>query len=142
MIAELYWPFFFGLGGPVGSGKQYLPWIHIYDISRLFLFAMEEEKVKSGVLNGVAPNLITSRQFASAFGYGLLRPAIIPMPELMANVLFGPERATMLLQGQKVIPKRVLELGFTYKFPDIKSACKEFSPLVYTNDLVPGDNER
>lgn len=142
MIAQLYWPFFCGLGGPVASGRQYLPWIHLHDIARLFLFAIEEEKVDGGVLNGVAPNPITSRQFARAFGRQLWRPAIIPLPELAANLLLGPERATMLTCGQKVIPKRVLELGFTYKFPDIQSACKEFSPLIYIDDFQPDYNQR
>jgi len=56
MIQQLYWPFFFGVGGPVGSGRQFLPWIHINDITRLFLFAVEQKKV-DGILNGVAPNV-------------------------------------------------------------------------------------
>jgi uncharacterized protein len=57
MIQQLYWPFFFGVGGPVGSGKQFLPWIHVKDITNMFLFAMEQKKV-NGVLNGVAPKVI------------------------------------------------------------------------------------
>lgn len=134
MIAELFFPFYFGLGGPVGNGQQWLPWIHLHDIARLFLFAMENQDVK-GVLNGVAPQCITSAEFARAFGAGLWRPAIIPLPEFACNLLFGPERARMLIEGQKVIPKRTLEYGFQYKYPDIRSACKEFSHLMYFDDL-------
>lgn len=134
MIAQLYLPFFFGVGGPVGSGQQYLPWIHLHDIARLFLHAIENQPVQ-GVLNGVAPNLVTSREFARAFGGSLWRPAIIPLPEFACNILLGSERARMLTMGQKVIPKRTLESGFVYKYPDIHSACKEFSPLVYLDDL-------
>nr|CAG4637075.1 EOG090X07KR [Ceriodaphnia reticulata] len=134
MIAQLYFPFFFGLGGPVGSGEQYLPWIHLHDIARLFLHAIENESVE-GVLNGVAPDLVTSKEFAKAFGSSLWRPAVIPLPEFACNILLGPERAKMLTKGQKVIPKRTLESGFKFKFPDIRSACKEFSPLVYVNDF-------
>ena len=95
-----------------------------------------------GVLNGVAPELTTSRQFAKAFGSALWRPALIPLPEFAAKTIFGPERATMLTSGQKVIPKRVLELGFEYDFPDIRSACKEFAPLIYVDDLFPNNNKR
>ncbi|KZS19301.1 epimerase family protein SDR39U1 [Daphnia magna] len=138
MIAQLYLPFFFGMGGPVGSGQQYLPWIHLHDIARLFLYAIEKENVE-GVLNGVSPDLITSKEFARAFGGSLWRPALIPLPEFVCNILLGSERARMLTEGQKVIPQRTLELGFEYNYPDIRSACQEFSPLIYTDDLR-GDN--
>ncbi|EFX83469.1 hypothetical protein DAPPUDRAFT_301869 [Daphnia pulex] len=141
MIAQLYLPFFFGMGGPVGSGQQYLPWIHLHDIARLFLHAVENEQVE-GVLNGVSPNLITSKEFARAFGASLWRPAVIPLPEFVCNILLGPERARMLTEGQKVIPKRTLDSGFVYKFPDIRSACQEFCPLVYTDDLDPANISR
>ena len=142
MIEQLYWPFFFGLGGPVASGQQYLPWIHLHDIVRLFLFAIENKPVE-GVLNGVAPNIITSSQFAKAFGRSLWRPAFLPLPEFAANILLGNERAKMLTCGQKVIPKRTLELGFSYNYPTISEACKEFSPLVYIDDMLnPNHIER
>jgi len=135
MIKQLYWPFFFGGGGPVGHGQQALPWIHIHDIARLFLFAIENEPVE-GVLNGVAPEITTSKQFAQAFGRALWRPALIPLPSAVCNVLLGPERATMLTEGQKVIPKRTMELGFEYDYPNIYSACKEFGPLAYVEDVA------
>ena len=141
MIAQLYWPFFFGAGGPVGTGSQYLPWIHLHDIARLFLFAIENQPVQ-GVLNGVAPGIITSKQFAQAFGRSLWRPAIIPFPELACNILMGKERAQMITRGQRVIPKRVLEYGFQYKFPNIRLACQELSPLVYIDDLQGNNIDR
>nr|CAG4648695.1 EOG090X07KR [Polyphemus pediculus] len=134
MINQLYWPFYLGLGGPVASGQQYLPWIHIHDIARLFLHAIENEPVE-GVINGVAPDLITSKQFAQAFGRNLWRPAIVPLPAFVSEMLLGPERARMLTQGQKVLPKKTVEYGFQYLYPDISSACKEFSPLVYVEGL-------
>jgi len=133
MIQQLYWPFFFGGGGPVASGEQALPWIHIHDIARLFLFAIENEPVK-GVLNGVAPELTTSKQFAQAFGRALWKPAFVPLPAFACDLLLGKERATMLTEGQKVLPQRTTEFGFEYDYPDIDSACKEFSPLVYVED--------
>ena len=133
MINQLYWPFFFGLGGPISTGQQFLPWIHIHDIARLFLFAIENEQV-DGVLNGVTPDIITSKQFAQAFGRSLWKPAFIPLPAFVFDMLLGAERAKMLTQGQKVVPKRTMELGFRFQYPDISSACKEFSPLVYIED--------
>nr|CAG4640925.1 EOG090X07KR [Eulimnadia texana] len=135
MIERLYWPFFFGLGGPIGSGNQYFPWIHIDDIARLFVFAIQNNKV-SGVLNGVAPDIVTNREFAKTFGRALWRPAVIPLPAFVVETMFGKERAVMMLQGQKVIPKRTQELGFMYKYPDIYSALKECSRLIYTPELM------
>nr|CAG4650214.1 EOG090X07KR [Sida crystallina] len=136
MISELYHPFFFGLGGPVGNGQQYFPWIHIKDIARLFQFSIENDQVR-GTLNGVAPHIITNKEFASAFGRSLWRPAVIPLPTFVFDKLFGPERAKMITQGQKVIPKRTLAYNFQYQYPDISSACDEFSVLAYVDDLSP-----
>nr|CAG4638503.1 EOG090X07KR [Cyclestheria hislopi] len=135
VISELYIPFFFGVGGPVGSGEQYFPWIHIDDIAHLFLFAIKNDNVR-GVLNGVAPDIITNKEFARAFGRALWRPAFLPLPAGAVNLIFGPERAKMLLCGQKVIPKKTLDYGFVFRYPDIYSACKEFSSLLYINDQM------
>ncbi|KAK0090375.1 hypothetical protein PV325_001149 [Microctonus aethiopoides] len=131
MISQIFMPFYFGLGGPMGTGKQYLPWIHISDIVDLFIFASEKENV-TGILNGVAPEIITNKQFTKAFSRALWKPAFIPMPSFALNLLFSSERAKIILEGQKVIPKRVLEYGFEYKYPNIKIACEQFSELVYS----------
>lgn len=124
MIKQLYLPFFLGLGGPVASGEQFLPWIHIDDLTRLIVFAMENEQIK-GILNGVAPERITNKQFSQAFAGAMRRPALIPVPKFVLDVLLSEERANMLTLGQKVVPKRVEKLGFKYYYPDIVSACKE-----------------
>ncbi|CAG0879498.1 unnamed protein product [Darwinula stevensoni] len=124
IIQNLIWPFFLGLGGPVGSGKQYFPWIHIHDIASLFLHAIEKPNL-SGILNGVAPQIITNGEFTKSLGQAMWRPAFIPVPEMVINLVFGEERGKIMTQGQKVIPKRTLESGFQYCYPDIKSACME-----------------
>ncbi|XP_045464568.1 epimerase family protein SDR39U1 [Harmonia axyridis] len=124
MIQQLYTPFFFGLGGPVMPGSQYLPWIHMMDLCRLFLFCIENEKL-NGTLNGVAPQIITNSDFSEAFAKAMRRPNFFPVPEMMLNIMLGRDRASMLTKGQKVFPKRVLDKGFTYKFPNIEDACKE-----------------
>ncbi|CAF4908374.1 unnamed protein product [Pieris macdunnoughi] len=128
MIKNMILPFFFGLGGPLGSGKQYLPWIHIEDLSRLITFAIENENVK-GILNGVAPHVVTNGEFTQAFAKALSRPALFPVPEFLLNFLLHEERAMLMTKGQHVTPKRVLEYGFEYKYDNIDAACKECAHL-------------
>ncbi|KAJ1528485.1 hypothetical protein ONE63_006894 [Megalurothrips usitatus] len=128
MIQQLFLPFFFGLGGPIASGNQFLPWIYIDDMARLIHFAIENEKV-CGVLNGVAPQIITNREFSSAFGKAMWRPSILPVPKFALDIAFGEERAKVMTDGQKVVPKRVLEYGFKYDYPDINSACVKCARL-------------
>ncbi|CAG2101633.1 unnamed protein product [Medioppia subpectinata] len=123
IVNEIFYPFYMGLGGPIASGKQYFPWIHIDDLVNLFLFAIEEKHV-NGVLNGVSPQPITNYEFTKAVGRAMWRPTLIPLPEFVVKLLFGSERAVMMTAGQKVIPKRTLQLGFQYMFPHIDSACK------------------
>ncbi|XP_077292774.1 epimerase family protein SDR39U1 [Arctopsyche grandis] len=124
MIKNLYVPFFLGLGGPIGSGKQYLPWIHIDDLTSLISFCID--KNVNGIVNGVAPDSTNNLQFSNAFAKSLSRPAFFPAPEFVFNIIYGKERAIMITQGQRVIPKRALEHGFQFKYPDIQSACDSF----------------
>ncbi|XP_063976724.1 epimerase family protein SDR39U1 isoform X2 [Diachasmimorpha longicaudata] len=128
MIKQAFIPFFLGLGGPIGVGTQPMPWIHIADLVNLFKFSVKETKVR-GILNGVAPEIITNKEFTAEFAKALKRPAIIPLPEFVINLIFGGERAKIVLEGQKVKPKRVLDYGFQYKYPTITEACKQFSVL-------------
>lgn len=128
MIKNMFLPFYFGVGGPIGNGHQYLPWIHIEDLTRLILFAIENDNV-NGILNGVAPQVITNETFTKAFAKALNRPAFIPVPETMLNLFLNEERAMIMTKGQHVTPKRVLEYGFEYKYGDIEQACREFAHL-------------
>ncbi|XP_055603668.1 epimerase family protein SDR39U1 [Uranotaenia lowii] len=128
MIQSLILPFWFGLGGPIGDGSHDLPWIHIHDLCQLIKFAIENDKV-SGILNGVAPQLITNKDFTKAFASALIRPALFPLPEFVLNLIFGKERAVLLTQGAKVVPEKPVQLGFQYQYPDIKSACKDVAHL-------------
>lgn len=124
MIKQIYLPFFFGLGGPIGVGTQYMPWIHITDLVNLFIFALKNNNVH-GILNGVAPQLVTNAEFTKVFAKAMKRPAVIPLPSFVVNILFSQERAKIMLEGQKVIPKRTKELGFQYQYPNIEDACQE-----------------
>ncbi|XP_018370928.1 PREDICTED: epimerase family protein SDR39U1 [Trachymyrmex cornetzi] len=124
MIKNIYFPFLAGLGGPLGSGNQYMPWIHITDLVCMFIFALTNNNVH-GILNGVAPQLVTNKEFTQAFAAALKRFAIIPVPDFFLKMLFNKERAKIMLEGQKVVPKYVTELGFQYQYPDIERACKQ-----------------
>lgn len=128
MIQQIFLPFFLGVGGRIGSGRQFFPWIHVGDMASIITFAIMNENV-TGVLNGVAPEVATNNDFTKAFGAALYRPTLIPTPGWAMEKVFGEERGKIILSGQKVIPKRTLELGYEYLYPDLKSACKEFARL-------------
>ncbi|XP_046396300.1 epimerase family protein SDR39U1 [Ischnura elegans] len=126
MIQQLYLPFWMGLGGPIGNGLQPLPWIHISDMARLFMFALEgkDGKMPCGVYNGVAPGCVTNAEFTKAFASAIRRPAFIPVPHFALNIAFGEERAKIMTEGQRVKPCKALEDGFVFLYPEIDSACK------------------
>ena len=128
MIQSMIYPFAFGVGGPVGSGKQWFPWIHVDDVAGIITHAIENGNVK-GVLNAVAPQTVTNAEFSKTFAKALNRPAFFTVPEAAINTVLGAERGAMLLEGPKVIPKRTLESGYKFKYPDLKSACNEFAHL-------------
>ncbi|XP_073924383.1 epimerase family protein SDR39U1 isoform X2 [Castor canadensis] len=124
-IGHMLLPFRLGLGGPIGSGHQFFPWIHIGDLAGILTHALEAGHVH-GVLNGVAPaSTTTNAEFAQALGAALGRPAFIPVPSTVVQAVFGRERAIMLLEGQKVVPRRTLATGYQYSFPELGTALKE-----------------
>lgn len=110
-------------GGPVGSGAQWMSWIHRDDLVELFAFALSDPTV-SGALNGTAPAPVRNRDFAAALGKALHRPALLPAPASAVRLLFG-EMATIVLDGQRVVPRRVLDLGFHFRFPDLGAAFRD-----------------
>lgn len=132
MIKQIFLPFYMGAGGRMASGTQPMSWIHLKDLCGIICHAIEKEEV-SGVLNAVAPQIITNQEFVKAFATALNRPAFIPMPEMVFNIAFGQERATMITKGQKVQPRRTLESGYKFLYPTIAKACEEFSFLLYTD---------
>ncbi|XP_077171904.1 epimerase family protein SDR39U1 isoform X1 [Paroedura picta] len=125
-IAQMLWPFRLGLGGPIASGLQPFPWIHVTDLAGIVVHALEHEGV-GGILNGVAPSAVTTSNgdFARALGSALRRPAILPLPGFVVSAVFGPERSVMLLEGQRVVPRRTLESGYRFAFPDLPSAIRD-----------------
>lgn len=121
VIANLKLPFSLGLGGPLGDGKQWFPWIHVEDLVEMFKFAIINSHV-TGVINGVAPEQVRNAEFASSLGRALNRKAIVPVPSLLLNFTLSSDRADILLKGQRVTSRAGL-LGFRYKYPQLQTAC-------------------
>lgn len=115
-------PFQLGLGGPLGSGKQPFPWVHVTDLCRLFLFLLENPNLK-GAFNGVAPGCVDQRTFARTLGQVLHRPAFLPMPGVFLRMALGGV-AELLLTGQNAVPRRALEAGFVFEHPELLGALE------------------
>lgn len=115
-------PFKLGVGGPVAGGRQYLPWIHADDIVGIYLAAIDDSKW-TGVVNGSAPEPVTNREFSKALGRALHRPAVAPVPALAIKLLYG-EMAEVVTGGQRAIPGRTLELGYSFEHPELDEALR------------------
>ncbi|KGL73937.1 Epimerase family protein SDR39U1, partial [Tinamus guttatus] len=125
-ISRMLWPFRLGLGGPLGSGLQPFPWIHVRDLSGIVCHVLESEGLQ-GIFNGVSPSSpsTSNGSFAQELGAALGRPALLTVPAWAVRAVFGAERASMLLEGQRVVPKRTLESGYHFIFPDLSAALKD-----------------
>ncbi|MGQ9688060.1 MAG: TIGR01777 family oxidoreductase [Desulfobaccales bacterium] len=122
MLGELVPLFNKFLGGPVGSGRQWLSWIHHQDLVRAFLF-LPEHKELSGPVNFTSPNPVRNQDFVRALGRVLHRPAWLPAPAFMLRLVLG-EFADAVLTGQKIKPQKLLNAGFQFLFPTIDQALK------------------
>jgi uncharacterized protein (TIGR01777 family) len=123
-LGKMLLPFKMGVGSPLGSGKQYMPWIHIDDLVSLMMFAAERDSV-SGPLNGTAPHPVTNYEFTKTLGKVLGRPTFMPSPPtFMLKLLIG-EFANVLLQSQNAVPKRSLDAGFHFQYPELEPALRE-----------------
>jgi uncharacterized protein len=118
-------PFRFGVGGRLGSGKQWTPWIHLDDLVGIYVFALEN--AVSGPLNGTAPNPVINADFTRALAKALHRPAIFPVPKLALKIVFG-EMADVLFDSQRVLPKRTEAAGFRFRFPLLNPALQQLFP--------------
>jgi uncharacterized protein (TIGR01777 family) len=122
-LAKMLTPFRMFVGGPLGSGRQYLSWIHATDIAEILCFALRSPAA-SGPMNVTAPTPLTNKQFAKVLGKALGRPSFMPGPAFMLRLVLG-EKAHLVLTGQRVVPKRALAWGFQFKFPDLESALAD-----------------
>jgi uncharacterized protein (TIGR01777 family) len=123
LLGELLTPFKLGVGGPIAGGRQYMSWIHIDDEVGILLWALDSETV-SGAVNSTAPNPVTNRELSHAIGRALKRPASMPVPGFVLDLKFGSEFGKVLRGGQRVMPRRALDLGYEFRYREIDSALK------------------
>jgi uncharacterized protein (TIGR01777 family) len=121
-LAKMLPPFRLGIGGPLGSGRQWMSWIHREDAASMIAWAAQDASI-SGPLNVTAPNPVTMKEFASTLGRVLRRPGIFPVPGLALRLLLG-EFADALLTGQRVLPKAAESNGFTWRYPTLETALR------------------
>jgi uncharacterized protein (TIGR01777 family) len=120
-LSKMLTPFKLGGGGPVAGGEQYMPWIHADDVVGIYLAAIDNDW--SGPVNASAPEPVTNKAFSKALGKALHRPAIAPIPGAAIRLLYG-DMAEIVTKGQRVIPRRTLELGYTFQHPDLDEALR------------------
>lgn len=117
-------PFCFGLGARLGKGTQPFPWIHIDDMVGILMRLIDEDTA-TGRFNAVSPGIVSNADFTAAFARALKRPVVWSIPAWLIHRAVGPERASILVEGQNVVPKRTLEMGYSFAFPDIDGAMRD-----------------
>src|SRR5205085_2185089 len=123
-LAKMLTPFRLGLGSPLGSGEQYMSWVHIEDLVELMLFAAREPSI-SGPLNGVAPHPVTNREFTKTLGRVLGRPIFMPaVPPIALKLLIG-DFGKVLLDSQRAVPVAALAAGFEFRFEELEAALRD-----------------
>jgi uncharacterized protein (TIGR01777 family) len=111
------------IGGPIGSGKQWFSWVHIKDLSEAFAFLMKHPEI-SGPVNLCSPNAVRNKDLAKALGKVLHRPSFLPAPGFMVKLVLG-EFGSVILEGQRVVPRQLLDHGFTFQYAEIEKALQE-----------------
>lgn len=124
MLKKLELPFSLGFGTILGSGQQIISWIHYEDLVNAMIFLLEHPQI-TGAVNITSPNPVSQKEFATDFANVLKRPLFLRMPPFLVNSLFGEMGEYLLLKGQNVVPKRLLESNYKFKYPTLISALKQ-----------------
>lgn len=119
-LAKMRLPFTLGVGGRLGSGRQWMPWIHVDDWVRMVRFAIDDTRA-SGPVNVCGPTPVTNAEFTRALGRALHRPTVFPVPAFALRAALG-ELSEALLTGQRAVPAKATALGFRFSYPDVQSA--------------------
>jgi len=122
-LAKMLPPFYFGLGGPIGDGQQGMSWIHIDDYCQALNYLLQHKEI-SGAVNLTAPNPVGNLDFSRALAKQLRRPCFLPMPGPVLRLLIG-EMAELLIHGQYVVPKKLLNAGFSFNYPELTQALAQ-----------------
>ncbi|OMH32836.1 TIGR01777 family oxidoreductase [Motiliproteus sp. MSK22-1] len=123
-LARMLPPFRLGLGGPVGHGRQWFSWIDLEDMVCGIDFLLHRETL-TGPFNLTAPNPVSNKEFSQALGEALKRPAVLPMPAVIMRMLLG-EGAELLVEGQRVVPEKLLQAGFEFHYPELKQSLTHY----------------
>ncbi len=119
-LTKMLLPFKLFFGGQLGSGKQWFPWVHMEDVVGAIIFAMTNSKI-TGPVNVAGPEAVTMREFCTALGRAMRRPSWAPVPSFVLQIALG-EMSSMILTGQKVVPAKLLRLGYSFKYPRVAEA--------------------
>lgn len=122
-LATMLTPFKLGVGGVVGSGKQWMSWVSLDDVVGIINFALENESLR-GAVNVVSPNPATNEEFTKTLGTVLYRPTFLPLPEFAVNLVFGEMGDALLLDSTRVAPKRLIDAGYKFHYAELKSALE------------------
>ena len=125
MLSKLLTPFKMGMGGKVGSGKQYISWVALDDVVNAIKLAISNQTIR-GPVNIVSPNPVTNEEFTRTLGHVLNRPTALAMPAFAARLAFGEMADEMLLASQKVLPKKLMSMGFEFKFAQLEAAFRRY----------------
>ena len=120
-LPQMLLPFRLGAGGPVGSGRQYWPWIHLVDWIRLVRWIIDSDRL-AGPVNATGPNPVTNGEFARALGQAMHRPSFMPAPGFALRLALGEMADGLLLSGQRAVPARAERAGFTFTYPRVDDA--------------------
>ena len=117
-------PYRWFVGGPVGTGRQWISWVHLFDAVRALLFAIDCDKL-AGPVNVASPEPVTMQTLAQSIGRALHRPAAVRVPPFALELVLGQGLAQTVLTGQRVVPRKLIEAGFVFRFPRIQEACAD-----------------
>lgn len=122
-LAKMIPPFKAGVGGKVGSGRQFMSWVAIDDVVGAIVYSLEQSAL-SGPVNVVSPNAVTNAEFTRTLGKALSRPTIFPLPAFMVRMIFGEMGEALLLSNQRVKPEKLKASDFDFKYPDLERALR------------------
>lgn len=131
VLKRMIIPFRWLMGGAIGSGQQWMSWIHIDDLARAIEFLISREACR-GIFNCTAPHPVRNREFARTLGHVLHRPAFIAVPAWVLKILLGEMAEQVLLSGQQAVPYRLAKTGFTFRFPYLEEALKDLLKMKKT----------
>ena len=123
-LSKMILPFKLGLGGKIGTGTQWMPWIHLHDMVALIAHCISDESL-TGPINATAPQPVTNADFTKALGHALHRPTLLTMPAMMIELLMGQMGEELLLSGKRVLPVKIEQAGFQFRYQRLDEALAD-----------------